>query len=1084
MTLSRRHASLGFLLLVALTSIVTTAHAAGSGVKRAEVPVRVEILPGVQDKWIDPSLTEPVPVIIFGAGSLNVRDINAATLVLGGAAVMKLDDGSLAAYRDEDGDGITDLVVSFASSGIRLGETATRATLTGRMRDGRSILGTGAIGTLEHARAEWRLRARPLRSEEKQPAIKVAIDVMPGDAENRIELGNRGTVPVAVLSGPGFDATALDPLALHLAGAPVTRRTGGGLASVQDVNADGLADLVVEVPKRFLRLDRSSKVAVLTGLAPDGRLVVGSDAIDVAETATLVFDSGSGRAVPEPPSVTFANTGSITINDNAAATPYPSTISVAGLPGVISKLRITLKNLSHTYPDDIDILLVGPTGQSLILMSDVGGQAPGVSNVTLTFDDDSAFALDPSSNPPTGTYRPINFGAGDTFPPPAPTPSAATTLQAFVGTNPNGNWSLFVVDDLGGDSGVIAGGWAVDFELASEFCNAGPLTINDVAPATPYPSSVPVAGLTGVVSKVTAVFRGLSHTYPNDIDALLVAPNGQPSMVMSDTGGINPGVSSVTLVLDDNAALTLDPGTNPASGTYRPSDVAPGDPMPGPAPPGPYPSNLGVFQGSDPNGVWNLFVVDDAPGDVGNLTRFCIDITTMTPIDDSNLAAITIPAGAPGVTSGPASPYPSSVAVSGVIGTLAKATVTITGLTHTFPQDLDILLTAPNGGNVLLMSDVDGQSPGVSGVTYTFDDAGPPMPVGLNVGSGTYKPTNDDSGGADALPGPAPACPYGSTLAGLAGGSPNGTWNLFVYDDAGGDVGSISSGWTLTLRTWLPPYGGCNVTPLTIPAGAPGVTQGPASAYPVGSIVLGVPVDLDQYKPRIDLIGLTHSYPRDLDILLVGPQGQNVLLMSDAGGNGPGVNNVNLTFDDDAPAGVAQLVNPTSGAYKPTDFEPGDIFPGPAPAGPYGTSLSVFKGTNPLGGWSLFVYDDAVGDYGSMSQWCLSFIPSIGAGDVPNLRFTDKVTAAWDAGPNATSYNLYRGSLADLPKLANPSVDSCLRGSSLTQQITGLAETPAPGDMYWYLVRGDNAQGEGPSGFERFGTLLLARSEDSSGSCP
>jgi uncharacterized repeat protein (TIGR01451 family) len=49
-----------------------------------------------------------------------------------------------------------------------------------------------------------------------------------------------------------------------------------------------------------------------------------------------------------------------------------------------------------------------------------------------------------------------------------------------------------------------------------------------------------------------------------------------------------------------------------------------------------------------------------------------------------------------------------------------------------------------------------------------------------------------------------PPAPYGSTLATLIGGNPNGTWYLFVQDDTKLDAGSISNGWSLALTTANP----------------------------------------------------------------------------------------------------------------------------------------------------------------------------------------------------------------------------------------------------------------------------------------
>src|SRR5438876_2319461 len=95
------------------------------------------------------------------------------------------------------------------------------------------------------------------------------------------------------------------------------------------------------------------------------------------------------RTVP----TVFSNATAITINDRVfgdppgMATPYPSNITVSGLTGTISHLTVKLSGVSHTFADDIDVLLVGPGGQKFVVVSDAGGSAAPMTNVTVTFDD-------------------------------------------------------------------------------------------------------------------------------------------------------------------------------------------------------------------------------------------------------------------------------------------------------------------------------------------------------------------------------------------------------------------------------------------------------------------------------------------------------------------------------------------------------------------------------------------------------------------------------------------------------------------------------------------------------------------------
>jgi subtilisin-like proprotein convertase family protein len=164
--------------------------------------------------------------------------------------------------------------------------------------------------------------------------------------------------------------------------------------------------------------------------------------------------------------LTFANAAAMTIPDSGAASLYPSTINVSGLTGTIGDVNVSLLGLTHTFPDDLDVLLVGPTGQKMILMSDVGG-GNAISGINLVLDDQGASALSNTGQLVSGTFRPTNIGTGDTFPSPAPAGPYDATLATFNASNPNGTWSLYVLDDQSANSGSLANGWSLTFVLAN-----------------------------------------------------------------------------------------------------------------------------------------------------------------------------------------------------------------------------------------------------------------------------------------------------------------------------------------------------------------------------------------------------------------------------------------------------------------------------------------------------------------------------------------------------------------------------------------------------------------------------------------
>jgi subtilisin-like proprotein convertase family protein len=205
-------------------------------------------------------------------------------------------------------------------------------------------------------------------------------------------------------------------------------------------------------------------------------------------------------ALPESAGAqTFTNATSISIPSLGAATPYPSTITVAGLSSPIGRISLTLNGLSHTFPDDLDVLLVAPDGARLIVMSDAGG-LNAVTSLNITLSDSAVIPLPDSAALTSGTFRPGNFlTVADPFAGPAPAvtgadspaPGGTATFNSqFGGHTGNGVWSLYLMDDASGDTGTISGGWTLTFAplpsappqgtlLISEFRLRGPTGASD-----------------------------------------------------------------------------------------------------------------------------------------------------------------------------------------------------------------------------------------------------------------------------------------------------------------------------------------------------------------------------------------------------------------------------------------------------------------------------------------------------------------------------------------------------------------------------------------------------------------------------
>lgn len=276
-----------------------------------------------------------------------------------------------------------------------------------------------------------------------------------------------------------------------------------------------------------------------------GRRLAGILAV-LALTLGLV----SGIAPPAAAAV-YSNTSPIDIPDGKAD-PYPSVIAVpASAP--VADVNVTITGFAHQIAYDVDVLLVGPTGKTVVLMADNGNATP-VTGVNLTFDDAATASLPATGTAPvvSGTFKPSNGGAFNGTAP-APAGPYGATLSVFNGSSAAGDWSLYVFDDLGIFTGSIAGGWSLNITLA-EVTSFTP-SAGKVGDAV----SIAGSGLTGATAVKFGGTPVASFTVDSDTQITATVPAGAGTGAISVTTplGILASSTAFTVQHERNVSLTL-----------------------------------------------------------------------------------------------------------------------------------------------------------------------------------------------------------------------------------------------------------------------------------------------------------------------------------------------------------------------------------------------------------------------------------------------------------------------------------------------------------------------------------------------
>ena len=285
--------------------------------------------------------------------------------------------------------------------------------------------------------------------------------------------------------------------------------------------------------------------------------------------------------------------------------PVTNTISVADAGTVVSDLSdltFTL-DIDHTWAGDLLITVEAPNGSVGTILDSEGGNTDleGIYN----FNVDNTTAVGGGGVLPPGDYAPND-------------------LSALMGAPFDGDWTITVEDQVGGDDGELRE-WcithpAVQVPGITGFGTPGPLAIPDNDPGNPLTDAIVFNGTGEVVSNLSdfTVSLNIEHTWVGDLKIELLSPCG--TGIIMDRPGVPASLfgnsDDLNGVYSFNVDHALPFPENAASGTVAPDKYQPDDFAPLLNP---------VTLNCTLDGAWTLRVIDNAGGDVGVLNNWSIN---------------------------------------------------------------------------------------------------------------------------------------------------------------------------------------------------------------------------------------------------------------------------------------------------------------------------------------------------------------------------------------------------------------------------------------------------------------------------
>ncbi|MCP4656928.1 MAG: hypothetical protein GY856_16075 [bacterium] len=285
----------------------------------------------------------------------------------------------------------------------------------------------------------------------------------------------------------------------------------------------------------------------------------------------------------------FTNGTPVTI-DPGNPSIISSPIEVSGIGGRIRDVNVTV-DVDHTWTEELELFLVGPSGQRVLLVGREGGDGDHFKETV--FDDAAPSTIAGAAPPFRGIFRPEE------------------SLAAFNHLDPNGTWTLHV-EDLSFRDGGFLNFWSLSLESDHfVYRNVTPVAIDPGPPST-VSSALEVRGLGGLVVADVEVALDIDHTWNADLTITLIGPDGTRVVLAEREGGSQDHFRGT--VFADRAETSITDASAPFRGRFRPE------------------GELADFADKPAEGRWILEIHDQATHDGGALKHWSLAITAKNAV--------------------------------------------------------------------------------------------------------------------------------------------------------------------------------------------------------------------------------------------------------------------------------------------------------------------------------------------------------------------------------------------------------------------------------------------------------------------